>query len=34
LETSDKLLTFDTIPDLINIIKRYIWGTNNQYKTN
>jgi glutaredoxin len=24
LETSDKLLTFDTIPDLINIIKRYI----------
>jgi hypothetical protein len=34
LETSDKLLTFDTIPDLINIIKRYIWDINNQYRIN
>jgi hypothetical protein len=31
LDTSDTLRTFDTIPELINTIKKYIWDINNQY---
>jgi hypothetical protein len=35
LDTTDKLRTFDTIPHLVTIIKKYIkWDTNNPSSIN